>query len=77
MKLPGKRIESIFSTHPQNKTIKEKHTKVKVSKNMEWIGKIKKRIRGEEITNTDHLYRGKYIKKVNITRPFSHPASQT
>jgi len=43
---------------------------------MEWIGKIKKRyVERKEQTQT--IYRGKYIKKVNITRPFSHPASQT
>jgi len=42
---------------------------------MDWENKEK--VCGEERTNTDHLQRGKYIKKVNITRPFSHPASQT
>lgn len=41
MKFTGNKEENTFSTHPWNKTVKEKYTKVKAA-NMEQIGKTEK-----------------------------------
>lgn len=54
MKFTGNKEENIFSTHPWNKTVKEKYTKVKAA-SMEQIGKTEKDTWEEE---TQTIYEG-------------------